>query len=188
MNDKNPWRTISTKTVYKNQWMRVREDAVIRPDGSDGVYGVMESKDSVVIVALNELNEIYLIRSFKYPVSSWSWGLPGGGGDGEDLLVASKRELAEETGIIAKTWDFVGKLGVSSGLTTEKMSVFIARDLSFSNRPDADDAGLISEGRFMNLSQIDAMIEAGEIDDAQSVTGLYFALRFINRRPISELL
>src|SRR5690606_3696300 len=135
---KNPFKTMSSKIVYQNPWMRVREDSIIRPDGSEGIYGVMESKNSVVIVALNDKNEVYIIRSFKYLVSAWSWGLPGGGGEGEDALVASKRELAEETGIIANEWKTLGETRVSSGLMTERMAVLLARDLSFGDKVDAD--------------------------------------------------
>ncbi|HSW91659.1 MAG TPA: NUDIX hydrolase [Candidatus Saccharimonadales bacterium] len=182
MKDLNPWKTISSKTVYENPWMRVREDAVIRPDGTDGIYGVMESKDSVVIVTLNKDNEVYLIRSFNYPVSTWSWGLPGGGGDDEHPEVASKRELAEETGITASTWTFLGRTRVSSGLMTEKMAVYLAEDLSFGDRLEADDKDLISEGKFVSFEDIDQMIRQGEIDDAQTVTGLYLVLRLLDKR------
>jgi 8-oxo-dGTP pyrophosphatase MutT (NUDIX family) len=162
--------------------MRVREDVVIRPDGTDGIYGVMESKDSVVIVALSKDNRVYLIRSFNYPVSTWSWGLPGGGGDDEHPEVASKRELAEETGITASTWTFLGKTRVSSGLMTERMTVFLAEDLSFGERPEADDTDLISEGKFVSFEEIDQMIKQSEIDDAQTITGLYLALRWMDKR------
>lgn len=178
----NPWKTLSSKTVYQNPWMRVREDAVVRPDGSNGIYGVMESKDSVVIVALNESNSVYLIRSFNYPVSTWSWGLPGGGGNDEEPEVASKRELAEETGITASTWTLLGKTRVSSGLMTERMAVLLAQDLSFGDRLKADDTELITEGAFFSFDEIDTMIEKNEIDDAQTVTGLYLALRWLDRQ------
>jgi 8-oxo-dGTP pyrophosphatase MutT (NUDIX family) len=182
MNGKNPWQTVSTRTVYKNPWMTVREDVVIRPDGSNGIYGVMESKDSVVIVALNEKNEVYLIKSFNYPVSTWSWGLPGGGGDDEEAELASKRELAEEAGITANRWTVLGKTRVSSGLMTERMAVLLAQNLSFGERLKADDAELITEGNFISFDEIDKMIERNEIDDAQTVTGLYLALRWLNRQ------
>lgn len=182
MTRNNPWKTLSSKTVYQNPWMRVREDAVVRPDGSDGIYGVMESKDSVVIVAMNDLNEIYLIQSFSYPVSLWRWGLPGGGGDDEHPEVASKRELAEETGIIANKWTFIGKTRVSSGLMTERMAVYLAQDLTFGDRLDADDNDIIEQGKFVSSTKIDDMIANDEIDDAQTITGIYLAQHWLSRQ------
>lgn len=177
MTDRNPWKTQSSKTVYQNPWIRVREDAVIKPDGTDGIYGVIESKDSVVVAVVNNESEVYLIRSFNYPVSTWSWGLPGGGGEGEEPETAAKRELAEETGITAGKWTFLGQTRVSSGLMTERMAVFLAQDLLFGERIEADDKDLISEGRFFSFEEIDKMIKQGEIDDTQTVTGLYLARR-----------
>lgn len=162
----------------------MHEDAIIRPDGNEGIYGFMESKNSVTVVAMNDKNEVYLIRSFKYPVSEWSWGLPGGGGEGEDALVASKRELEEETGITAKEWHILGETRVSSGLMTERMAVLLARDLTFGSTIDADDKDLISGGKFLSFDEIDIMIDNREIDDAQTVTGLYLALRFLNRKAV----
>lgn len=176
---KNPWKTLASKTVYKNPWIRVREDSVVRPDGTKGIYGVMESKDSVMVVVLNEKNEVYLIRTFSYPTSSWSWELPGGGGEGEKAEAASKRELAEETGIIAKDWTFLGKTRVCNGLMTERMTIFLAQDLSFGKKVDSDDKHLISDGKFVSFHEIDTMIERGEIDDGQSMTGLFLAQRWL---------
>lgn len=181
MNNDNPWKTLSSKIVYQNPWIKVREDAVLRPDGSEGIYGLMESKDSVMVVVLNEKNEVFLIRTFSYPVSSWSWELPGGGGEGEEAEIASKRELAEETGITADKWTFLGKTRVCNGLMTERMTVFLAQDLSFGDKTDSDDKDVISHGKFVSFKEIDAMIESGEIDDGQSMTGLFLAQRFLEK-------
>lgn len=174
-----PITTVSTKTVYQNSWMHVREDEIIRPDGSKGIYGVMESKDSVIIAAVNDLNEIYIIRSFNYPVSTWSWGLPGGSGDDEDPLTASKRELVEETGISASTWTLLGKTRVSSGLMTEQMAVLLAQDLTYGERIEADDKDIVTTGKFVSFNTIYRMIQDNEIDDAQTITGVYLAQKWL---------
>jgi 8-oxo-dGTP pyrophosphatase MutT (NUDIX family) len=179
MNDDNPWKIISSKIVYQNPWIKVREDTVVRPDGNAGIYGFMESKDSVMIVVLNDNNEVYFIRTFSYPVSSWSWELPGGGGDGEEAEDASRRELAEETGITASKWTFLGKTRVCNGLMTERMTLFLAQDLTFGKQIDSDDKELISSGKFVSFEEIDKMIKDGDVDDGQSITGLYLAQRWL---------
>jgi 8-oxo-dGTP pyrophosphatase MutT (NUDIX family) len=181
MNNDNPWKTLSSKTVYQNPWIKVQEDSVIKPDGDTGIYGYIESKDSVIIIALNDNNEVYMIRTFSYPVASWSWEVPGGGGEGEDSEIASKRELAEETGIIANTWTSLGSARVCNGLMTEKMTVFLAQDLTFGDRIESDDKYLISHGKFVTFEDIDRMIEQGEIDDGQTMTGLFLAQRYLNK-------
>jgi 8-oxo-dGTP pyrophosphatase MutT (NUDIX family) len=173
MTMKNPLKTTSSKTVYQNPWIRVREDKIIRPDGSEGIYGVIESKDSVIVGAINEKNEIYLVYSFSYPVQSWQWELPGGGSDGEEILEASRRELAEETGIVAKEWVELPATRVCDGLMTERTHTLLARDLTFQPKPESDDKHLIAEGRFFSFDAVHKMVQAGEIDEGQSITALY---------------
>jgi len=172
---------LSSKVVYENPWIRIHEDAVVRPDGSQGIYGYMELRDSVIIVVLNDEGEIYLVRGFSYPVRSWSWQLPGGGGDGEEAEAASKRELAEETGIVSNKWTFLGKVRVCDGLMTERMSVYLAQELSFAEKPDSDDADVVGQGQFFSPEVIDKMVDAGEIDDGQTITALFLARNFLRQ-------
>jgi 8-oxo-dGTP pyrophosphatase MutT (NUDIX family) len=181
MKEDNPWKVRSSKIVYSNPWIQVREDAVITPEGRDGIYGVIESKDSVMIAVLNEKNELYLIRTFSYPVSSWSWELPGGGSEREDMETAARRELAEETGITARQWIQLGKTRVCNGLMTEKTAIYLARDLTFGKKLEADDAGLISDGRFFSIEAIHEMIRSGDIDDGQTITGMYLVEQWLLR-------
>lgn len=173
----SPFKTLSSKTVYQNPWISVREDQVIRPDGTEGIYGVIESKDSVVVGAVDDEGQIYLIHSFSYPAQSWQWELPGGGGDGEAVIEASRRELAEETGIIAAEWAELGSVRVCDGLMTERMHVLLATQLTHGEKPGSDDDGVITDGRFFTFDEVHAMVEGGRIDEGQSIAALYLIER-----------
>ena len=168
----NPYITHSSKTVYKNRWITVREDAVTLPNGQPGIYAFMESKDSVIVTAVNDKGQLYLIRGFSYPSQSWNWQLPGGGSEGDDIASASKRELQEETGIIAQKWTRLGKTRVCDGLMSEQTVTYFAQDLSFGDKGDADDLHLISDGRFFDMQDVHQMIRDGEINDAQSIMAI----------------
>lgn len=179
MRKDNPWKLISSKVVYQNPWIRVREDSVIRPSGEAGIYGVMESNDSVMVCAMNKNQELYIIRSFSYPAQSWQWELPGGGNDHEDSISASKRELFEETGIQAESWIELGNIRVCDGLMTERTTILLAQDLTLHDVPQADDNELISDRKFASLDAIYQMVKDKEIDEGQSLTALYLVERWL---------
>ena len=160
--------------------MRIREDKVITPLGKEGVYGVMESSDSVMVAVLNDKNELYLVRPFSYPSSSWNWELPGGNSDGQDPAEASKRELEEETGILANAWEELGKTRVCNGFMTERMITFLARDLSFTGEKEKADEQ-IDQAQFFSMEEVDAMITRGEINDGQSITGIHFVQKWLEK-------
>ncbi len=169
----DPLKTLSSRIAYKNPWITIREDAIKRPDGSEGIYGVMESRDSVMVVVRNDKNEIYLINAFSYPSRSWNWELPGGGGDNEHHVEASKRELQEETGITATDWQLLGKTRVCNGFMTEKMYSLLAQSLTFGEKALSDDTEMVREGRFFSQTTIRKMVASGEINDGQSLAALY---------------
>lgn len=172
MSKSSPFKTLDSRIAYQNPWIKVREDTVIRPDGSEGIYGVVESKDSVILVVANDKNEIGFINIFRYPIGEWKWELPGGGGEGQDIIEASKRELHEEMGISAKNMHILSRTRVCNGLMTEYQTNVLAADLTFSKATD-DEEGI--EGyKFIPFDQVEQMIGSGEIDDGQSITALYF--------------
>ncbi|MGH8272572.1 MAG: NUDIX domain-containing protein, partial [Gammaproteobacteria bacterium] len=76
---KNPWKTSGSRIVYENRWIRVREDQVVRPDGGAGIYGVVEIRPSVGIVAINSRDEIVLVGQWRYASGHYSWEIPRGG-------------------------------------------------------------------------------------------------------------
>lgn len=129
---RNPWRTKSSAVVYANSWIRVREDQVVRPDGVDSIYGVVEIRPSVGVVALNERKEIALVGQWRYAVDRYSLEVPRGGSDPHetDMLAVAQRELAEEAGVLAKHWEALGDVDVCNGVTDDKQSLFLATGLS----------------------------------------------------------
>lgn len=172
---KHPYKLLASTTVYQNPWISVREDKIIQPDGQGGIYGVVESKDSVMIVPVNDKKEIYLIYTYSYPAQSWNWELPGGGGEGEHAIIASKRELFEETGISAQDWTLLGKTRVCNGLMTEQQITYLARNLAIAAKKDIPEEKIVSHGVFFPFTDIHKMINQGKINDGQTLAGLYLA-------------
>lgn len=128
----NPWQTKSSKIVYANAWIRVREDQVIRPDGGAGIYGVVEIRPSVGVAAMNERDEIVLVGQWRYSVNRYSWEIPRGGSHpGEtDMLEVAKRELAEEAGVVAGDWQILGPVDVCNGVADDVQTLYLATRLS----------------------------------------------------------
>src|SRR5918998_3074540 len=111
----NPWLTVSSRRVYDNPWITIREDQVIRPDGEPGIYGVVHFKNIAVGVLAVEGEFVYLVGQYRYPLDSYSWEIPEGGcPEGEDPLDAARRELEEETGLRARRWEKMGEAHLSN--------------------------------------------------------------------------
>jgi len=73
---KSPWQTLSSRQVYDNAWITVREDSVIRPDGERGIYGVVHFKHIAIGILAIEDDFIYLVGQFRYPLGQYSWEIP----------------------------------------------------------------------------------------------------------------
>ena len=73
----NPWKTLTSRIAYENAWIRLREDKVLRPDGHEGIYGVVELRPSVGVVAVNAVREIVLVGQWRYPLDRYSWEIFG---------------------------------------------------------------------------------------------------------------
>lgn len=131
------WKKLSSKIVYKNPWIIVREDKVIRPDGKKGIYGYIQIPHSIVVMAFTSEKEIYLVGQYRYPVNTYAWEIPKGGlVKSETPLKAAKRELLEETGLVAKKWQEIGQAYSSIGIINEVCHIFMATGLKVtSNKP-----------------------------------------------------
>lgn len=165
-------RTEASNIVYQNRWMTVREDRIVRADGSRGLYGVVEKPDFAVIAAY-EAGTLHLVQQYRYPLGARVWELPQGSWEGQDIdpLTLAKAELREETGLVAGTMIRVGHLKLASGYSNQGYELYFATDLARrSTELDPEELGLIA--RPFPLDQIDAMILSGEIQDATTVAAL----------------
>ena len=117
--EKNPWTTLSTKDIYKNPWINVREDQVLNPKGGKGIYGVVSFKNKALgIIPIDDEMNTWLIGQYRYALNEYSWEIPMGGGLLEnDILESAKRELKEETGFTATKWTNISRLHTSNSVT-----------------------------------------------------------------------
>jgi len=177
------WPTTESRLVYENAWIRVREDAVTRPDGSGGTYGVVEvRRPAVFVVALTDEDEVVLVTVDRHTVGL-SVEVPAGGTDGEDPLRAAQRELAEETGLVAEHWQQVGTMNALNGICRAPEVVYLATGLS--PAPGDHDAARTEEGisqvRRIPVPEVLDLVRRGGIDDGETVAALMFALLALGR-------
>jgi 8-oxo-dGTP pyrophosphatase MutT (NUDIX family) len=168
---KNPWRTLSSSVVYDNDWIRVREDRVVRPDGESGIYGVVHFKNKAIGILAVEDDFIYLVGQYRYPLEAYSWEIPEGGcAEGEDPLAAARRELEEETGLRARHWSKLGEAHLSNSVSDEHAVWYLATGLTVGeHRPEGTEQLQIRRVRFAEALR---MAFAGEITDSLSLLAI----------------
>jgi 8-oxo-dGTP pyrophosphatase MutT (NUDIX family) len=158
--------------VYENPWISVYHDDVTRPDGEAGVYGVVHFANVAVgVVAIDDQDRVALVGQHRYPFDALSWEIPEGGSPHpEDSLEGAKRELLEETGLTAKTWQEIGRFQLSNSICDEVAVTFLATELEQGEpHPDATEH---LEVRWLPFDEVMALVRSGEIADALSVLPL----------------
>jgi 8-oxo-dGTP pyrophosphatase MutT (NUDIX family) len=176
-----PWQTTGSRTVYANPWIEVTEHQVVRPDGSDGIYGVVAIRQpAVFVVAVNDADEVALVTLDRYTVGR-SVELPAGGTDGQEPLPAAQRELLEETGFVAEQWTRIGGMHALNGVCRAPEHVFLATGLHHDPGRAEQAAEGISEVRFVPFAEVMEMVATGEIVDGESIAALLFAAIHLGR-------
>ncbi|WP_199432752.1 NUDIX domain-containing protein [Qaidamihabitans albus] len=162
--------TVNSHEVYANAWMTVREDAIRRADGSDGIYGVVDKPDYALVIPL-EGNRLHLVEQYRYPLGLRRWEFPQGTAPGRAEtapLELAARELREETGLSAGRLVEIGLLDVAPGLSSQRGRVFLATDLT-GGEPDREQEEQDMRTGWFDRSRFEKMIASGEVTDAQSI-------------------
>jgi 8-oxo-dGTP pyrophosphatase MutT (NUDIX family) len=168
---RNPWRTLSSRKIYQNPWLTLREDKVIRPDGNEGIYSVIEMRPSCAIVALNHSDQIAMVGQWRYVYGKFSLEIPTGGTEiGEAPLDAAKRELREETGLTAGDWTSLGTIDNCNGSTTDEAHIFLARNLESGPGEIQEDEQV--ELQWMPFADAVLAVMKGEITESNSVAAI----------------
>lgn len=170
--DKNPWKKISQKSVYDNNWIEVQHHEVINPSGNQGIYGKIHFKNIAIgIIPVDEENNTWLIGQYRYPLDLYSWEIPEGGGALDIKPIESaKRELLEETGIRAKKWQLIQHIHTSNSVSDESGIIYLAQDLSFSQaQPEETEQLMVKK---IKLKEVYKLILRGEITDSLSLAGI----------------
>jgi ADP-ribose pyrophosphatase len=162
-------KTTGSTVVYMNRWMTVREDEIVRSNGTSGIYGVVEKADFAVIAAVRD-HSIWLVEQYRYPVRERFWEFPQGSWEDRatDPLDLAKAELREETGLVAGSMLHAGRLFLAYGYSTQAYDVYLATDLrEGETQLDPEEEGLVSKEFPVHV--VEAMIEDGTIKDATTV-------------------
>ena len=163
-------RTTGSREVYRNPWIRVREDAVERADGSAGVYGVVE-KPHFALVLPYEGDGFWLVEQYRYPVGRRAWEFPQGtwtAGSGGTPAELARAELAEETGLRAGSLRHLGRLDLAPGLSTQEFDVWLATDLTPGpTAREATEADM--QQAFVTEAELRAMVRDGRFTDGPSL-------------------
>lgn len=170
--DNNPWKTLSSKPIYDNPWISLTEHQVINPGGGKGIYGEVNFKNLAIgIIVLDENNNTWLVGQYRFPLKSYSWEIPEGGGPlAVDPLISAKRELLEETGILANSWTEIQKIHLSNSVSNEIGIIFLAQDLSYGDaEPEETEQLVVRKLPFLEAYQ---MVLDGQITDSLSVAAI----------------
>lgn len=170
--EKNPWKTLTARVAYDNAWIQIRHSEVLNPNGGEGIYGVVHFKNKAIgIVPVDEEGYTYLVGQWRYTLEAYHWEIPAGGCPlGEDSLATAKRELAEETGLIAEEWTYLLDFHLSNSVTDEYGEAFLAKKLRQGlNSPEETEEIQIKR---LPLDEAIEMVMNGEITDALSIMAL----------------
>ena len=164
-------KTLASRTVFNGRVIEVKHDRVLCPNGQEAFREVVEHRGGVAVVAVTEQEEIFLVRQYRYAVGYEMWEIPAGKLEaGEEPFCAIVRELEEEVGAVAATWQDLGYIIPTCGYCNEKIHLFLAKDLTYT-QPHPDEDEFLDVAKFPK-SKVMEMCKNGQINDAKTICAL----------------
>jgi 8-oxo-dGTP pyrophosphatase MutT (NUDIX family) len=161
----------AVRPVFAGRVIEVAVETVTLPNGATIDLEIIRHPGGAAVVAVNARGEICLLRQYRHALGRWLWELPAGKLDGgEDPLHAARRELEEETGVVASTWEPLGGVVSSPGVFTEVVHVYLATGLE--ERRAQPESGEVFEIVWLPLGEAAARAISGEIDDGKTIAGI----------------
>ena len=183
---KEKWKVKSSKYFYKDPWIRLRVDKVIRSNGLEGNYSVAEIKGGIGVVALTKDSKIVIVGQYRYAPDVYSWEIPKGAfskfRSKESPLVVAKKELQEETGTTAKSWQKLTVVHTLLGSSDDKVFLFLAQDLKIGkSHPEKTEQ---IEVRKVSFDTFYEMVRDGEITDATSIAAVALSEKLLRSQGV----
>ena len=169
---RNPWTVLAQRVIDENPWIGLTEYDVINPGGGKGIYGKVRFKNLAVgVVPLDKQGYTWLVGQYRFALDAYSWEIPEGGGDpGVAPIESARRELLEETGLVAAEWTALMKMHLSNSVSDEKAYVFLAQGLEQKEAQPEETEQLVV--RRLSFDEALRMVENGEITDSISVAAI----------------
>jgi ADP-ribose pyrophosphatase len=170
--ESNPWTILNKNKIYQNNWLELEEYQVLNPAGNPGIYGVVRfASYAICVVPVDDAGYTWLVGQYRFPLDVYSWEIPEGGGHKDiDPDISARRELQEETGLIAEHMTCIGTYQVSNSCTDEIAYLFMATGLTEGPSMPEETEDLRLQ-RIPITEAIDMALD-GRIQDAMSVLGL----------------
>ncbi|RZK40486.1 MAG: NUDIX hydrolase [Pedobacter sp.] len=172
MSTENPWRTLESRKIYENAWIKLTEHDVINPSGGAGIYGEVHFKNLAIgILALDSDYNTWLVGQYRFPIKAYSWEIPEGGGSLDtNPILSAQRELQEETGIEAATFTEIQRMHLSNSVCDELAIIYLAQNLTFGpSSPEETEDLTVLKLPFEDAYQ---MVITGQITDSMSVAAI----------------
>jgi ADP-ribose pyrophosphatase len=175
-----PWKTLSTRKIYQNNWINVREDIVELPHKNTTIYGVCEMGECVGILPFVDDEHVMMVRQYRYvQKENHRWEMPTGGiHPGESAEEAAQRELMEEIGYRAGELVWINTFYTSKSVCDETAHLYIGQNLTPAQAPP-DDTEFI-EVATLPFADVLQMVITGEIRDAMTIIAVLFAAQMRN--------